>query len=192
VDPDISTAKKNLREQMRQVLAGLTESRRAEVSNQALELLQRQETWRVARSVLFYAPILNELDIWPLVAVAVQERKLVSLPRFDSSTQTYVACRVLDPKADLQAGRYGIREPRPGCEPVALNRLDFVLVPGVAFDLHGRRLGQGRGYYDRLLAEIRGKTCGVAYDEQIVRTVPVQPHDADVNCILTPTRWIEL
>jgi 5-formyltetrahydrofolate cyclo-ligase len=66
------------------------------------------------------------------------------------------------------------------------------LVPGVAFDLHGRRLGRGKGFYDRLLADVRGKTCGVAFDEQIVREVPVEPHDSDVNCILTPTRWIEL
>ena len=75
---------------------------------------------------------------------------------------------------------------------VSLNRLDFILVPGVAFDLHGRRLGRGRGYYDILLAKVRGTTCGVAFDEQIVREVPVEPHDSDVNCILTPTRWIEL
>jgi len=189
---DVSDAKKNLRQQMRLVLAGLTESQRAEASSRAVALLQQQETWRAARAVLFYAPIRNELDIWPAVAVAMQEGKLVCLPRFDDSIQTYIACRVEDPQADLQAGRYGVREPRQGCEAVALNRLDFALVPGVAFDLHGRRLGQGRGYYDRLLAEMSGNRCGVAYDEQIVRAVPVQPHDSYVNCILTPTRWIEL
>ncbi len=192
VNFDVSDAKKNLRQQMLLVLAGLTGGQRAEASNRAVALLQQQETWRAASAVLFYAPIRNELDIWPAVAVAIQEGKLVSLPRFDDSTQTYIVCRVEDPQADLQAGRYGIREPRQGCEAVALNRLDFALVPGVAFDLYGRRLGQGRGHYDRLLAEMSGNSCGVAYDEQLVRAVPVQPHDSDVNCILTPTRWIEL
>jgi 5-formyltetrahydrofolate cyclo-ligase len=73
-----------------------------------------------------------------------------------------------------------------------LNRLDFILVPGVAFDLHGRRLGRGRGFYDQLLANVRGRTCGVAFDEQIVRDVPIEPHDVSLNCILTPTRWVEL
>ena len=192
VNPKISDAKKNLRQQIRSVLAALTENQRVEASTRAVELLQHQEAWRAARCVLFYAPIRNELDVWPALVVAVQEGKRVCLPRFDDSTQTYVACRVEDPQADLREGRYGIREPRPGCESVALNRLDFALVPGVAFDLHGRRLGQGRGYYDRMLADISGTTCGVAYDEQVVRAVPVQPHDSDVNCILTPTRWIEL
>jgi 5-formyltetrahydrofolate cyclo-ligase len=70
--------------------------------------------------------------------------------------------------------------------------LDFILVPGVAFDLSGRRLGRGKGYYDRLLKQTRGTTCGVAFDEQIVGEIPVEPHDLNVNCILTPTRWIEV
>ena len=64
--------------------------------------------------------------------------------------------------------------------------------PGVAFDLQGRRLGRGKGFYDRLLADLRGTICGVAFDEQIVSELPVGPTDISVNCILTPTRFIEL
>ena len=82
-----------------------------------------------------------------------------------------------------------MREPREHCAALALNRLDFVLVPGVAFDLDGRRLGRGKGYYDRLLATVTGAACGVAFDRQIVPRVPSEPHDARLNCILTPTRW---
>ena len=118
--------------------------------------------------------------------------KLLALPRFDSATNGYLACEVKDLANDVEPGRYGIREPRGSCKPVPLKRLDFVLVPGVAFDLRGRRLGRGKGYDDQLLAAVRGRTCGVAFDQQIVREVPVEPHDSDVNCILTPTRWIEL
>ena len=69
---------------------------------------------------------------------------------------------------------------------------DLILVPGVAFDLHGRRLGRGKGFYDQLLAAVRGTTCGVAFEQQMVREVPVEPHDIHLNSILTPTRWIEL
>jgi 5-formyltetrahydrofolate cyclo-ligase len=72
-----------------------------------------------------------------------------------------------------------------------LNRLDLVLVPGVAFDARGGRLGRGKGFYDRLLSAVNGTKCGVAFDEQIVDAVPVGPLDVLVNCILTPTRWIE-
>jgi 5-formyltetrahydrofolate cyclo-ligase len=62
----------------------------------------------------------------------------------------------------------------------------------VAFDVHGHRLGRGKGYYDQLLRGLGGTTCGVAFDQQIVGEIPVEPHDVRVNCVLTPTRWIEL
>jgi 5-formyltetrahydrofolate cyclo-ligase len=68
----------------------------------------------------------------------------------------------------------------------------LILVPGVAFDLRGYRLGRGKGFYDQLLAAVRGPTCGVGFDEQIVDAVPVEPHDVRLSCLLTPTRWIEL
>ncbi|HTG44362.1 MAG TPA: 5-formyltetrahydrofolate cyclo-ligase, partial [Verrucomicrobiae bacterium] len=71
-----------------------------------------------------------------------------------------------------------------------LNRLDFVLVPGVAFDSTGRRLGRGRGFYDQLLAGVTGIKCGVALDEQIVEKLPTEAHDIAMDYILTPTRWL--
>ena len=77
----------------------------------------------------------------------------------------------------------------PDCEPAPLNRLDLVLVPGVAFDAQGRRLGRGKGFYDRLLAKVRGHKCGVAFDVQIVSGLPEEPHDVRVDSILTPSRW---
>jgi 5-formyltetrahydrofolate cyclo-ligase len=98
---------------------------------------------------------------------------------------------VSDPANDLRPGLLGIREPTEHCEAIALKRLDLVLVPGVAFDARGRRLGRGKGYYDRLLSDVRGVRCGVAFDEQIVPEVPVGPRDALLNCVVTPSRWLE-
>jgi len=186
-----TTLKEALRLEVKARVAALAEAQRREGSTKAVSLLQQQSAWSQASSVLLYAPLGNELDIWPLLALALAAGKLVALPRFDPQTQQYTACRIRAPGEELSLGRYGIREPSKQCELVALNGLDLVLAPGVAFDLRGRRLGRGKGYYDRLLAKVRGKTCGVAFDEQIVCEVPVQPHDSDVNCILTPTRWIE-
>jgi 5-formyltetrahydrofolate cyclo-ligase len=75
---------------------------------------------------------------------------------------------------------------------IALNRLDLALVPGVGFDADGRRLGRGRGHYDRLLAQVAGTKCGVAFDEQMAPEIPVAPHDVILNRIVTPTRWLEV
>ncbi len=190
--PEIRDLKRGLRQEVLKKLAALTEGERASRSAKACELIRAEPLWARSAWVMFYAPMPGELDIWPLVETALAAGKTIALPRFVPSESRYVARRVRVLDRDIEIGHFGIREPVATCESVPLNRLDLVLVPGVAFDLHGRRLGRGKGYYDQVLAEVRGKTCGVAFDEQVVEEVPVEPHDALLTGLLTPTRWIEL
>jgi 5-formyltetrahydrofolate cyclo-ligase len=117
-------------------------------------------------------------------------KKLISIPQFKSEQGEYIACRFDKPEEELVRGKHGILEPPANSPVVPLNQLDLVLVPGVAFDLHGRRLGRGYGYYDRLLDKVCGIKCGVAFDQQIKAELPEEPHDARLDCILTPTRWL--
>lgn len=180
-----------LRRQIRAILKNKVSSERHRASLQARKRLKQQSIWQNAKSIFFYAPLAEELDIWPLVEDSLAAGKVVCLPRFDAASEQYIACRIQNLSADLIAGQFGIREPANHCAPVSLNQLDLVLVPGVAFDLRGRRLGRGKGFYDRLLADARGIKCGVAFDEQIVTEIPVEPHDVLMDCILTPTRWID-
>jgi len=165
---------------------------RAAGSAQARELLMAQALWHEAESVLFYAPLPTELDVWPLVPIALAGRKKVRLPRFDAVTGRYVVCDIPDATADLRPGHFGIREPDYHRAPIIINALGLILVPGVAFDGRGGRLGRGRGYYDRLLASVGGSKCAVAFDGQIVGEVPMDEHDVRMDYILTPTRWIEV
>lgn len=189
---DIRETKASLRRQVSDRLKAMTPAARREGSTRAVESLAAQAAWRDARSVLLYAPMEGELDIWPLAALALAEGKTLALPRYHAPTNTYAACMVRDLAADIRTGFYGIREPVEHCQKLSLKQLDLILVPGVAFDAHGRRLGRGKGYYDRLLAGIDGIRCGVGFDEQVVPEVPVAAHDISVNCILTPTRWLVL
>jgi len=133
----------------------------------------------------------EEPNMWAMLVEALAAGKTVALPAFVAGTSVYTARQIIDPTRDLVLGKFGIREPALSCPEVALNRLDLVLVPGVAFDTRGGRLGRGKGFYDRLLPAVNGLKCGVAFDEQIVDAVPVGPMDVRLNCILTPTRWIE-
>jgi len=165
---------------------------RAQAAAQARALLEKQTRWQAAKTILFFAPHREELDVWPLLESALALGKTIVLPRFDAAANGYVSCQIKNLVTDITPGQFGIREPRSSCAVVPLNWLDFVLVPGVAFDLHGRRLGRGQGYYDQILPAVRGTTCGVAFDEQIVSEVPVGPHDVSFGCLLTPTRWVEL
>ena len=162
---------------------------RATASRQACDLLEKQSLWKNAMTILFYAPLPEELDIWPLAQDSLAKGKTVLLPRFEAEQGHYVACLINDPASDLRAGQFGVREPAPSCVKFSLNRLDLILAPGIAFDLDGHRLGRGKGFYDRLLAQLEGTTCGVAFDQQIVPRIPVEPHDIRLSCILTPTRW---
>lgn len=187
----LANAKSIVREQIRARLKTIAAAERAIAAPQLCARLKASEIWRAAESVLLFAPLADEPDFWPLLADALADGKLVALPRFDPATKKYVACQIRNPAEDVVSGQFGIREPNNSCPVVPLNRLDLILVPGVAFDLHGRRLGRGKGFYDQLLADVRGQTCGVAFDEQIVADIPMEPHDIPLNCILTPTRWIE-
>ena len=189
-DP-LNKAKIAQREQVRLRLKTLAAPERATASLSLCSRLREQPCWMKAKSVLLFAPLPDEPDIWPLLVEALVAGKTVALPSFRSGTNTYTARRIIDPACDLVVGRFGIREPADVSPEIELNQLDLVLVTGVAFDTHGKRLGRGKGFYDRLLAGVRGTKCGVAFDEQLVDAVPVGPLDIPLNCILTPTRWIE-
>jgi 5-formyltetrahydrofolate cyclo-ligase len=154
----------------------------AQASNQLL-----QAAWlRGANAILIYASLRDEIDL--SIALDSLGEKRLALPRYDKIRQTYCAALLSGSIRDLPTGQFGIPEPPPDAETIPLNALDVVLVPGVAFDRAGRRLGRGLGFYDRLLAEVPGIKCGVAYDWQIVPELPAEPHDISVDFIVTPTQ----
>jgi 5-formyltetrahydrofolate cyclo-ligase len=192
MQPDIQAAKAALRKQIRGVLQKIPPAVRTTMSAQIRDRLKAQAIWKNAGSVLFFAPLPDEPDVWLLLEDALAGGKIAALPRFDSTGNCYVACQVKNLRSELVPGQFGIREPGAGCVEIPFNRLDLVLVPGVGFDLQGRRLGRGRGFYDRLLADVDGIKCGIAVDEQVVKEIPAGPQDVRLNFILTPTRCVEI
>jgi 5-formyltetrahydrofolate cyclo-ligase len=189
---DIQAAKASLRKQIRDALQKISPAARTTLSVQIRDRLKEQAIWKNAGSVLFFAPLPDELDLWPLLEAALAAGKIAALPRFNPAGKHYVACRVQNLRSEIAPGAFGIREPAARCPEIPLSRLDLILVPGVAFDWHGHRLGRGKGFYDRLLAGTRGVKCGIAFDEQMVNEVPAGPSDVHMNFILTPTRSAEI
>ncbi len=182
-------AKAALRRQLRATALAVSPAERLAASEKICLLVKEQAVWRHARSILFYAPLPGEPDIWPLVTEALSEGKQVTLPRYSRVHDHYEACRIENASGHLATKQFGIREPTAVCPTFPLNLLDLILVPGIGFTLDGHRLGRGKGYYDRLLAEVHGLKCGVAFDWQVTVEIPVEPHDIQLNCILTPTGW---
>jgi 5-formyltetrahydrofolate cyclo-ligase len=176
---------------MRALLRTLNVEQRELASLKACARLLEQGIWRGASAILCYAPMPGELDISVLIESALAEGKTVALPRYDPERQVYHAAAINVPIERVPTGAFGIREPDFECPNWPSNQLDLVLVPGLAFGPGGRRLGRGKGYYDRLLTGFDGLKCGVAFDEQIRTDIPMEPHDVLLDCMVTPERWLD-
>jgi len=183
--------KSELRAKLREEVKRHSAEERAAASARICERLLEQEVWQRARSVLFYYPMPDEPDVHSLFSSALKAGKIAVLPRYSKVDGHYQACQVADLERDLQIGTFGIHEPCPAAPIFDLKKLDLTLAPGIGFTLNGLRLGRGKGYYDRLLAQIPGCKCGVAFDWQVAFEIPTELHDIRVDCILTPTRWHE-
>lgn len=186
----VSKAKAALRSEVRARIAAMPEELRASESVEVVRHVVADAAWKAARTVLLFMPLPDEVRIRPLVDAAWAAGKSVALPASDAATGAYVAKRVLS-AADLRPGRFGVLEPGAECPVVPFSALDLVLVPGIAFDSAGNRLGRGRGFYDRMLAlSPDAVSCGVGFDGQVVPLVPVEPHDVKLHRVWTPTGQI--
>ena len=189
METDKHGLKAGLRKEIRAALEKISPAVRAVESIELCDRLEAQ--LRSAHTILFFAPLPDELDVWPLLEKFLAAGKICALPFFDSVTQTYSARRVQNLAADISIGKFGVREPASSCAEIPLEKFDLILAPGVAFDWNGNRLGRGRGFYDRLLARTSGLKCGVGYDFQLIGKIPVEPHDARVNFVVTPGRCLK-
>lgn len=157
----------------------------------ALEYLLCDSRWRKARNVGLYMPIRSELDTAPLLAQALASGKQVYLPRIIDKSACSMQFAPCASMADLVPGVWGIAEPMPGPEPT---RLDLAVLPGLAFDKSGVRLGYGGGFYDRYLGAsgIVELTLGLCYSFQIVEKVLTDCWDIRVNglCSEAGLQWL--
>lgn len=171
----ISEEKQRLRSRMRSLVATAP-------AVSAGAVLAAWEVWRTAERVCAYVAIGAEpvvLNPWPL-------RKTVALPRVVGEE---LSLHLVEAGDELHRGAFGIREPAEN-SPASGNSFDLILVPGLAFDRQGGRLGRGRGFYDRFLATATGRRVGVCQDFQIVDSVPCEAHDLTMDFVITPTEII--
>jgi 5-formyltetrahydrofolate cyclo-ligase len=188
MDKDKHRLKSDLRRKIRAALEKISPAVRMVESIGLCERLEAQ--LQSARTILFFAPLPDELDVWPLLKKFLAAGKICALPCFDPAAENYFARRLENLDTDIVTGKFGVREPAAGGAEIPLAKFDLVLVPGVAFDLAGNRLGRGQGFYDRLLEKISGVKCGVGYDFQLLEKIPAEPHDAKVDFIFTPARGV--
>src|SRR4051812_29206928 len=184
--------KEDIRRQLRTEAALHSLEERTDGSTRIVEQILRQQRWSQSAVILFFWPTASEPDLRILSEQALRERKTVAFPKYLASEGVYRAFCVTNLEHEFTPGRFGIAEPGSACAECSLNKLDLIFVPGLGFTPDGARLGRGKGYYDRLLAEISAHKCGVAFDWQILAELPSEAHDVRVDCLVTPSGWREV
>jgi 5-formyltetrahydrofolate cyclo-ligase len=192
-------SKKDLRRDMKILLAKTPSLSFRNEGLAAGKLLAGQGLWQKARTVLLFLSMDGEIDTGPLLELAFRDGKKVFVPRVEGENLRF--CRIASPAGPWASGAFGIREP-PAAGSEAPGSPALILVPGLAFDRQGRRLGRGGGYYDRFLAGLGGKGPGGTAPEagkpgyfilglclacQVVDQVPVDEHDRKMDLICTGT-----
>lgn len=186
----VESAKKAMRTTLRQTVRALPRERCREASAAACARLVRLDAFREATIVMLYLPLAAEVDTTAAAIEAFASGKTVCVPRvdWDRNDMQAVAVDSFDDEA-MDVGEHLVRSPRGG-RLVPPGTIDLVVVPGLAFDDHGRRLGRGGGYYDRFLPRLRrsARAIGIAFDEQVVGEVPSAVHDRAMDLVVTDRR----
>ncbi len=182
---DQAAERRAIRLVLREQRAGLGDDDQAAASIAVMARLARLPVLRSAGVVAGYRGVRGEVDIDTSLILQAQARSVVTVPRVVGDHLEFLPW---EPERETARGSFGIQEPVDG-EPVPLFRHDVVLAPLVAFDDHGRRLGQGGGYYDRALGAIarehRPVVIGIAHSFQQVALVPTESWDVPLDAVVT-------
>lgn len=185
----VSEQKSLLRKEMINQRKLLTSLEVAEKSRLLTKKFFSAEIAQDIKTCMAFVPFRNEVDTTYIIKKLLEKNVQVALPRVDKATNTIKAFAVTNLKTDLEEGVWGIKEPRPIMPEILPADIDLILVPGVAFDKKGFRLGYGGGFYDRFLQITKALTIGVCYDFQIINSVPVERWDVPLWKLLSDQGW---
>lgn len=183
---DLESRKRALRLRMSERRRATSSAECARAGVAASREIVATPEFRSARRVALYTPLPGEVDTKPLFTAARTGGKQLCAPRCQAPDRLDFA--VLESWAELRPAAFGVREPPPSAPIVALEPGDLVIVPGVAFDRQGRRLGRGGGYYDRAFPPGRAaapRLFGLGFSFQVVAEVPSACHDRRMDAVCT-------
>lgn len=178
--PEAAASKARLRKLIKYQLADLQGRRDGFDAPQLVHFLQsRAGVWAA------FQPIHPEPPILPLVRKASHLDWV--FPRTQGETMTFHRAQ----SDQWKVGPLGILEPSAGTPQVEVSEIEGALIPALAYDRMGGRLGRGKGYYDRFLTAFHGLKVGVIWSQALVDEVPTEPHDVRVSWIATESEWID-
>ena len=178
-------SKSAIRKQLRDRLGAMSEADRHAKSLAACAMIAASPEFAAARCIMLYLSTPTEVDTAPLALRAWQHSKTIVVPKVSWDQRRMLPVEITSLRDGLTTTG-PVREPIAGT-PMPVDFIDMVIVPGVGFTSTGKRIGRGMGFYDRFLAqpEFIGVSCGLAFEEQIVPTLPVLDHDVALSMLAT-------
>jgi 5-formyltetrahydrofolate cyclo-ligase len=190
---DLREKKSEIRKTTLALRDGMTEKKRLKKSVEIMDRLFDFANFLEAKVVLFYMNVNSEVATEAMIRKAMEYEKGVVLPWIDQKAKGIVPIKVDDLSRDIQPGYRNIPEPIPQqCKVMPFEHIDLAIMPGIAFDERGGRIGHGTGFYDKLIPklDVTTRKVALAFECQIVPQIPMEPHDRYIDIIITERRTI--
>lgn len=166
----------------------------SDLSSIIISKLKKMPIYKSSKSIMLYLSFENEIDSSEIIEDCLREGKRVIVPFCDSSDMSITPTEIKDMNTDLHISKMGYIQPkRDSLNPVDIADIDLIILPGVAFDRKGYRVGLGAGYYDRFLGRVNFEipTVGLAYDFQIIDSfIQMEDYDIPIDYVMTEERII--
>jgi 5-formyltetrahydrofolate cyclo-ligase len=188
--PSPMDEKSELREKLKLIRDSVDSGLAETASQRVWNILKGRGEFQKAKGIGAFASIPHEINTYPILEGTLSMGKKLYLPKVSKDKSSFEFFPVTDLK-NLTPGPFGIQEPT-AAKAADWGDLDMVLVPGLAFDRKGNRLGFGKGFYDRVLPRLK-KNClivGLGYAFQLVEKVPTRTHDFPVKAVLCETGFL--
>jgi 5-formyltetrahydrofolate cyclo-ligase len=189
----VKEKKRGIREKISITLSELSESELAYKTKAVENRLFEFANFFESKIVLLYVNNVNEVNTELIIEKSLKLNKIVILPAINTKNHEIKLLKIDDVKTGLKVGSRGILEPdAEKCKVVPVECIDIAIIPGIAFDEKGSRIGSGDGYYDRLIPQlpITARKVGIAFEDQIIKQIPTESHDRHVDIIITEKRII--
>jgi 5-formyltetrahydrofolate cyclo-ligase len=181
-DEEISRQKSKLRKECLGIRKSFGVEMRSKASHAICAHIEAWGAFQQSRTILSYMPIKSEVDLTPLMKRHPQKRW--ALPRIIPEENHRMVFHEYDPNRMVRHA-FGMEEPSPDLPIIHPAEVELALVPGVAFDHHGFRLGYGGGYFDRFLENFQGVSAGIIFHNLLLVAVPHAAHDVPMQWIVT-------
>jgi len=182
-------SKEIIRQQISDRLNTLSDRDIQQKSSQACKHLCELDEFKHAQVVMVFLSLPREIDTSAAILEAFGAGKKVLIPKMIWEDRKLIPVMIETLNCEMEIGRFGLRNPTSN-QTLPVSTIELVLIPGLGFDESGNRIGRGAGFYDRFLAnnQFSGIRCGLAFEDQLFKTIPVSDHDMCVDLLVTENR----